>query len=69
MLNSHPSECLIAGQDILAVVRDNICKPCVSQGLNMIDVDFENPLECQCRCEKVQELLNTAKGFLDLAEN
>ncbi|MDV7340659.1 hypothetical protein RYZ26_13720 [Terasakiella sp. A23] len=67
MLNSRPNEFNDAAESIIRVVRDDVCAPCVKAGKNCQPVNLDNPLACQCRCEKVADILDTAKMYLNLA--
>jgi hypothetical protein len=39
------------------IVVEGHCRPCERPEREQHDLNFENPLECGCRCEKVEEPL------------
>ncbi len=47
--------------ELLRVVREKLCRPCVAQNLNEKDVDFDDPLNCRCRCARVEGILRHAR--------
>ena len=51
--------------ELLGNLRDQICRPCVECGENLKEVNLENPLECECLCDKVEGMLKAARGIKD----
>jgi len=68
MLNSHPHEFSIAAEAFLHVIKEDVCGPCLENNKNLAPVNLENVLECECRCEKIASLLETAKQYLSFAK-
>ncbi len=49
---------------LIAAVRDRICRPCAEAGENLIEVNFNNPIECRCSCPKVIDILDNVSQML-----
>ena len=43
--------------EFLNVISEAYCKTCNDPGKNELNIDYENPLNCECRCERVEKLL------------
>lgn len=55
---------LSVSDELLRVVRDNLCSPCVAANLNEHDVDLDDPLNCPCRCERVKSILRNVRAIV-----
>ncbi|WP_126465052.1 hypothetical protein [Candidatus Terasakiella magnetica] len=61
-------ELRLVGNAYLKVIKESVCIPCVAEGNNHKPVDFDNVLECQCSCKKVEQTLEAARGLLEVAK-
>lgn len=43
----------------LNIIRDDKCKKCDDPRKKSVEINYENPLECGCRCEQVENLFTT----------
>jgi hypothetical protein len=43
------------------MVSEQICRPCVDERKKNLIVDYDNPLECGCRCDRVNNILEHAR--------
>lgn len=46
---------------LLAVVSEKICMPCTDARKEKYTLDYDSPLQCGCRCERVNAILENAK--------
>ena len=46
---------------LLAVVSEQICIPCTDERKQQYNLDYDSPLNCGCRCERVNAILTNAK--------
>ena len=51
--------------DILKVVAEDICKGCTDPQKEKIAINYKDPLSCECRCSRVNNILISAAN-LDL---
>ena len=47
-------------RDMLIKSAGNICKECDDPRKERAILDFDNPLNCSCRCHRVEEILSRA---------
>jgi len=50
---------------LLTVVSNQICQPCEDPRKEIYVLDYENPLNCGCYCERVESILENAKKIDD----
>ena len=46
--------------DFLEIISNRFCKDCNKPQKARININYENPMECGCRCESIETLLTTA---------
>lgn len=46
---------------LLTVVSEQICAPCTDKRKENYKLDYGNPLNCGCRCECVDKILDYAR--------
>ena len=46
---------------LLLEVGERICKPCTDPRKEKYAIDYDNPLHCGCRCERVETILELAR--------
>ena len=46
---------------LLTEVSNKLCQPCEDPRKEKYALDFENPLNCDCYCERVESILEKAK--------
>ena len=46
---------------LLTAIGNQICQPCEDPRKEKYALDFENPLNCSCCCERVESILENAK--------
>lgn len=46
--------------DFLKIVSEDFCKECVDPHKNTKTINYESPLECECRCDRIKNVLTTA---------
>ena len=49
--------------DFLKIISGNICRPCTDPRKQKATLDYENPLNCGCRCDRVESMLITASNL------
>ena len=55
---------MTAAEEIVRTVRQNICEPCADPQKDQFQIDPNDPLNCLCRCERVESLLDSAAMIL-----
>jgi len=43
--------------DFLKKVSKDYCKTCTAMKKAKLNIDYANPLNCECRCERVERIL------------
>ncbi|OEJ67516.1 hypothetical protein BEN30_08735 [Magnetovibrio blakemorei] len=69
MANDTKHNYIAIANELLSTVRERLCIPCAEGGENLKKVDLENPLQCDCVCEKVEVMLTAAKGIIADSDN
>ena len=46
---------------LLIAISERICKPCTDERKKKYTINYENPLLCGCRCDRVNEILEKAR--------
>ena len=46
---------------LLAELSKYLCAPCTDERKNHYNLDYQNPLKCGCHCERVENILMSAK--------
>jgi len=46
---------------LLTEISNRICQPCEDPRREKYDLNFENPLNCGCSCDRVEIILENAK--------
>lgn len=46
---------------LLMAVSENICRSCTDERKKLYTINYDNPLECGCRCERVNAILEKAE--------
>lgn len=55
--------------DFLHIVKDKICKPCTDPQKLATITECVDPITCECRCERVENLISNAEKIdTDLKE-
>ena len=49
--------------EFLRAVSDEICRTCNKPQKNIKEIDYINPLNCECRCERVEKILVIASNI------
>ena len=49
--------------DILKIVSEDICKICTDPQKNKMAINYEDPLNCECRCNRVNNVLICASNI------
>lgn len=45
---------------LLKMIGENICQKCTDPRKKNITINIEDPLNCECRCERVNDVLSSA---------
>ena len=51
--------------EILKVVAEDVCGSCTNPQKDGVEINYKDPLSCECRCGRVDNILNSAAN-LDL---
>lgn len=46
---------------LLLTLSEEICKPCTDEQKQQYALNFDNPLVCGCRCNRVEGILDDAR--------
>ena len=46
---------------LLAVAGEQICQPCTDGRKKQFNLNYDNPLLCGCRCERMEVILESAR--------
>jgi len=46
---------------LLSEVSNNICKPCTDKQKEQFNINYDNPLYCDCHCDQVEDILENAR--------
>ena len=49
--------------NLLNIIGNDICKKCVDPRKNKAIINLEEPLKCECRCERVETVLTSASNL------
>ena len=49
--------------DFLRTVSDKFCRTCNESQKNKKKINYINPLDCECRCERVEKILAIAANI------
>ncbi len=52
-------------RQLLMAVSDGHCRPCAKPQKKTMRVNYENPLDSECRCADVESLLHIAEQIAD----
>ncbi len=52
-------------RQLLLAVSEGHCRPCTKPQKETMRVDYENPLDGECRCADVESLLNIAEQIAE----
>ena len=48
---------------LLNIIGNDICKICIDPRKNKAIINLEEPLKCECRCERVETVLTSASNL------
>lgn len=48
---------------LLEAVSEKKCRPCKDERKKQFKLDYNNPLNCECRCESVDKILSRARNL------
>ena len=49
---------------LLLKVSENICMPCTDKRKEQYNINYDNPIDCGCRCDRVNRILENVR-FID----
>ncbi|MCK5723924.1 MAG: hypothetical protein KAI84_15435 [Gammaproteobacteria bacterium] len=49
--------------DLLKIVSEKLCISCTDPHKNNKKIDYINPLNCECRCERVDNIIEKASDL------
>ena len=51
--------------NLLSLISEQICTPCTDERKEQYTLNFDNPLVCGCRCDRVVDILDNARKIDD----
>ena len=49
--------------DFLNIIGEETCKECADPRKEGKNINYENPLDCECRCHRVEKMLTAAANI------
>jgi len=63
-MNSEKIKMYISWRDdFLKIIVDRWCKECTDPVKETKNIDYEKPLNCECRCPQVENMITTAQNI------